>query len=81
MDSRRKFVFIYTVLSLATFTYLTFLGETDIGLYAISFIIIYFFLRLALSPRFRSGRDILSYILFVAFVLLISTRVIAILFP
>jgi hypothetical protein len=79
MDSRQQFVLIFTLLSMIAFTSFTFLNTNDIGLYASSYTIIYFALRLILNPKIRLRVDVLSLILLAIFVFYVSQRVIGIL--
>ncbi|MDG6906021.1 MAG: hypothetical protein JRN20_09585 [Nitrososphaerota archaeon] len=79
MDSRQQFVIIFAGLSMISFVVLTFLNTIDFGIYASSFTIIYFALRLILNPKIRISVDILSLILLAIFVYFVAERVIAIL--
>ena len=78
MDSRQQFVLIFALLSMIAFTSFTFLNTNDIGLYASSYTIIYFALRLILNPKIRLRVDVLSLILLAIFVFYVSQRVIGI---
>jgi hypothetical protein len=78
MDSRQQFVLIFALLSMIAFTSFTFLNTNDIGLYASSYTIIYFALRLILIPKIRLRVDVLSLILLAIFVFYVSQRVIGI---
>jgi hypothetical protein len=64
---------------MTSFVIFTFLNTNDIGLYASSFTIVYFALRLILNPRIRLKVDVLSLILLGVFVYYVAERVIAIL--
>ena len=79
MDSRQQFVLSFAALSMTAFVIFTFLNTNDIGLYASSFTIIYFALRLILNPRIRLKVDVLSLILLGVFVYYVAERVISIL--
>ena len=79
MDSRQQFVLIFAALAMTAFTILTFLNTIDIGIYASSYTIIYFALRLILNPKIRLRVDVLSLILLAIFAFYISQRVIGIL--
>lgn len=79
MDSRQQFVLSFAALSMTAFVVFTFLNTNDIGLYASSFTIIYFALRLILNPRIRLKVDVLSLILLGVFVYYVAERVISIL--
>ncbi len=61
------------------FTVLTFLNIVQIGIYASSYTIIYFALRLILNPKIRVKIDVLSLVLLGIFVYYVSERVLAIL--
>lgn len=61
------------------FTVLTFLNIVQIGIYASSYTIIYFALRLILNPKIRMKIDVLSLVLLGIFVYYVSERVLAIL--
>jgi hypothetical protein len=60
-------VLIYAGLSFIPFTVFTFLNTTDIGLYASSYAILYFALRLILNPKLRTKVDYLGLILLAIF--------------
>lgn len=79
MDSRQQFVIIFSGLSMIVFTILTFLNIVQIGIYASSYTIIYFALRLILNPKIRLKVDILSIALLGIFVYYVSERILAIL--
>jgi hypothetical protein len=79
MDSRQQFVLIFASLAMISFTFLTFLNTTEIGIYASSITIIYFALRLILNPKIRIRVDILGLFLLVVFVFYVSQQVISIL--
>lgn len=70
---------IFSGLSMIAFTVLTFLNTVQIGIYASSYTIIYFALRLILNPKIRLKIDILSLVLLGIFVYYVSERVLAIL--
>ena len=79
MDSRQQFVLIFSGLSMIAFTVLTFLNTVEIGIYASTYTIIYFALRLILNPKIKLKVDILSLVLLGIFVYYVSERVLAIL--
>jgi len=79
MDSRQQFVLIFASLSMVSFTVLTFLNTLDIGIYASSYTLIYFALRLILNPKIRLKVDVLSFLLLAIFMYYVSERVISIL--
>ena len=79
MDSRQRFVVTYALVSLIPFTVLSLLNSSDLGLFAIAFIIIYFVLRLVLNPKTKFRVDFLSLVLLVIFVYLIEQHIVPIL--
>jgi hypothetical protein len=79
MDSRQRFVLLFAVLAMAAFVILTFLNANDLGLYASSYTIIYFALRLIFNPKIQIGVDVLSIVLLAIFIFYISQRVLSIL--
>jgi len=79
MDSRQQFVLIFSILSMTAFVALTFLNTDDLGLYASSYTIIYFAMRLIFNPKIRIRVDLLSIVLLAVFVFYVSQRVIGIL--
>src|SRR5487761_805972 len=58
----QKFVFLYALVSMIPLSVFTLLNVTDIGIFASSFVIIYFVLRLVLNPRIRTRVDYLSLV-------------------
>ncbi len=64
---------------MASFTVLSFLNTLQIGIYASSYTIIYFALRLVLNPKIKLKVDILSLLLLAIFLFYVSERVISIL--
>ncbi len=79
MDSRQRFVLLFAIVALSAFVVLTFLNTNDLGLYASSYTIIYFALRLIFNPKIRIRVDLLSIALLAIFVFYISQRVLVIL--
>ncbi|MHB8567864.1 MAG: hypothetical protein ACYC7D_12840 [Nitrososphaerales archaeon] len=79
MDSRQTFVLSFAGLAMIAFVVFNFLNTNDIGLYASSFTIIYFALRLVLNPKIRLRVDALSLVLLAVFVYYVAERVISIL--
>ena len=79
MDSRQRFVLLFAVLAMAAFVILTFLNTNDLGLYASSYTIIYFALRLIFNPKIQISVDVLSIALLAIFIFYISQRVLSIL--
>jgi hypothetical protein len=79
MDSRQRFVLLFATVGLASFVILTFLNTNDLGLYASSYTIIYFALRLIFNPKIRISVDVLSFALLAIFIFYVSQRVLSIL--
>ena len=79
MDSRQRFVMIYTIVSMIPFTVLTFFNSTDITLYIISFVLSYLFLRVIINPKFRLSVDLLTYGFLAVFFVIIALRTFSIL--
>lgn len=78
MDSRQRFVLIYSAAAMAPFVLFTFLNTNDIGTYVSSYTIVYFALRLTLNPRIRLKVDVLGLLLLVLFLYSVAQRVITI---
>jgi hypothetical protein len=79
MDSRQRFVIIYATLSFIPLTIFSFLGTTDLGLYASSYAILYFALRLIFNPKLRTQYDYLGFILLGIFAAYLASKFIVIL--
>ena len=79
IDSRQRFVIIYSAISLLALTVLAFLNTNDLGIYVSSFAIIYFALRLIFNPKLRTRLDILGLVLLVFFAYYVAERVLSIL--
>ena len=75
MDTRQRFVLIYAGLSFTSFTVLTFFNTTDLGLYASSFAVLYFALRLIFNPKLRTKVDYLGLFLLGIFILYLALKV------
>jgi hypothetical protein len=75
MDSRQRFVLLYASLSLVPFTVFTFLNSDDLGVFVSSYVIVYFALRLILSPRLRLRVDVLGLALLGLFIYFAALRV------
>jgi hypothetical protein len=75
MDSRQRFVLLYSAAALAPFTVFTFLNTNDIGTYVSSYAIVYFALRLTLNPKTRLKVDVLGLLLLALFVYFLAQRV------
>ena len=78
MDSRQRFVLIYSAVALVPFTVFTFLNTNDIGIYVSSYTIVYFALRLTLNPKIRLKVDLLGLLLLGLFLYFVAQRVLAI---
>ncbi|MDG6906669.1 MAG: hypothetical protein JRN20_12890 [Nitrososphaerota archaeon] len=79
IDSRQRFVIVYSAISLLALTVLAFLNTNDLGVYVSSFAIIYFALRLIFNPKLRTRLDILGLVLLVFFAYYVAERVLSIL--
>lgn len=79
MDSRQRFVILYSTIALVPFTVFTFLNTNDLGVFVSSYAIVYFALRLILNPKMRLKVDVLGLILLVLFIYFVAQRVLAIL--
>ena len=79
IDSRQRFVIVYSAISLLALTVLAFLNTNDLGVYVSSFAIIYFALRLIFNPKPRTRLDILGLVLLVFFAYYVAERVLSIL--
>ena len=78
MDSRQRFVLIYSAMALVPFTVFTFLNTNDIGIYVSSYTIVYFALRLTLNPKIRLKVDLLGLLLLGLFLYFVAQRVLTI---
>lgn len=79
MDSRQRFVLVFATASMIPFTVFTFLNTNDIGVFASSYTIVYFALRLILNPKMRLRVDVLGLVLLALFVFFVAERVLSIL--
>lgn len=79
MDSKQRFVLVFAGLIMIPFVVLTFFNSNDLGLFVISYTIIYFALRLTMNPKMRLRVDVLGFILLALFILYVSQRVLSIL--
>jgi hypothetical protein len=79
MDSKVRFVLVYSSFAMAAFGILAFLNTNDIGIYVSSFAILYFALRLILNPKIRTQVDWLGLVLLALFVYYVGQRVLTIL--
>jgi len=79
MDSRQRFVLIYSSAALAPFVLFTFLNTNDIGIYASSYTIVYFALRLTLNPKIRLRVDVLGLLLLALFMYFVARQVFGVL--
>ena len=78
MDSRQRFIIIYSAASLTPFVLFTFLNTNDIGIYVSSYTIVYFALRLTLNPKIRLKVDVLGLLLLALFLYFVAQQVIAV---
>ena len=78
MDSRQRFILIYSTMALVPFTVYTFLNTNDIGIYVSSYTIVYFALRLTLNPKIRLKVDLLGLLLLGLFLYFVAQRVLTI---
>jgi len=78
MDSRQRFVLIYSAAALVPFTVFTFLNTNDVGIYVSSYTIVYFALRLTLNPKIRLKVDLLGLLLLALFLYFVAQRVLTI---
>jgi hypothetical protein len=79
MDSRQRFVLVFSAATMVPFTVFTFLNTNDIGIFVSAYTILYFALRLILNPKMRLKVDILGFILLALFAYFVAERVISIL--
>lgn len=79
MDSKRRFILVYTVVAMAVFAVYAALNQDSLGVYVSSIAVAYFALRLTLNPSFRLRFDVLGLILLAFFVYFVTLRVAAIL--
>ena len=78
MDSRQRFVLLYSGAALTPFTVFTFLNTNDIGTYVTAYTIVYFALRLTLNPKMRLKVDVLGLLLLALFIYFIGQRIVGI---
>ena len=79
MDSRQRFILIYSAAALTPFVLFTFLNTGDIGIYVSSYTIVYFALRLTLNPKIRLKVDVLGLLLLALFLYFVAQRVFSVL--
>jgi hypothetical protein len=75
MDSRQRFVLVYSAAVFVPFTIFTFLNTNDVAVYVSSYTIVYFALRLTLNPKIRLKVDLLGLLLLAAFLYFVAQRV------
>ena len=75
MDSRQRFILVFSAAALTPFVLFTFLNTNDIGIYVSSDTIAYFALRLTLNPKLRLKIDLLGLLLLALFLYFIAQRV------
>jgi hypothetical protein len=78
MDSRQRFILIFSAAALTPFVLFTFLNTNDIGIYVSSDTIAYFALRLTLNPKLRLKIDLLGLLLLALFLYFIAQRVLSV---
>jgi hypothetical protein len=74
MDSRQRFVLLYSAAALTPFVLFTFFNTNDIGTYVSSYTIIYFALRLTLNPKLRLKVDLLGLLLLAFFLYFVAQQ-------
>jgi hypothetical protein len=79
MDSRQRFVLVFSGATMVPFTVFTFLNTNDIGIFVSSYTILYLALRLVLNPKMRLKLDVLGFILLALFAYFVAERVLSIL--
>ena len=79
MDSRQRFVVVFSSMAMIACVVLTFLNSNEFGLFVSSYAIIYFALRLLFNPRMRLRIDILGIILLALFLYFVAQQVAVIL--
>jgi hypothetical protein len=77
LNSRQRFVLIFSGALMVPFVVFPFLGIYDFGTYVTSYAIVYFALRMVLNPRLRIKIDVLRLVLFAGVVFFVAQRVIA----
>ncbi len=81
MDTKLRFILVYSVIVFSAYTAYVFLNQTDLGVYVSSVAVIYFALRLTLNPQYRTRVDFLGLILLALFAYFVAERVLQILEP
>jgi hypothetical protein len=81
MDTKFRFILVYSVIVFSAYTAYVFLNQTDLGVYVSSVAVIYFALRLILNPQYRTRVDFLGLILLALFAYFVAERVLQILEP
>lgn len=67
MDSRQRFVLVYTIAAMVPFVALTFLNVGHLSFYVSAYTLEYFALRIVLNPKMRVRVDALGLALLVVF--------------
>jgi hypothetical protein len=63
MDSRQRFILIFSAAVMTPFVLFTFLNTNDLGTYVSAYTVAYFALRLTLNPKLRLKIDLLGLLL------------------
>jgi hypothetical protein len=80
MDSRQRFVFVFAGAIMVPFVVFTFLDANDISIYASSYAILYFALKLMMNPKMKLRVDILGIVLFALFAYFATSSALSILY-
>lgn len=78
MNSRQRFVLIFSGALMVSFVFLTSINVNDLGIFVIAYTIVYFALRIVFNPKLRLKVDVLGILLLVAFALLVAQRVLGV---
>jgi hypothetical protein len=72
MDSRQRFILIFSAVVMAPFVLFTFFNVNDIGIYVSSYTVAYFALRLTFNPKLRLKIDLLGLLLLALFLFFVA---------
>lgn len=75
MNSRQRFVLIFSGALMVPFVFLTSINVHDFGIFVGSYAIVYFALRIVFNPKLRLKVDVLGLLLVVDFALLVAQRI------
>jgi len=78
LNSRQRFVLIFSGALMVSFVFLTSINVNDLGIFVIAYTIVYFALRIVFNPKLRLKVDVLGILLLVAFALLVAQRVLGV---